>query len=210
MDRNGISRATMGRLPGYLHYIHSLKESDTRYVSATAVARALCLGEVQVRKDLSAVCGSGKPKVGYAVADLCAALERALLVNAPCEAVIVGAGKLGMALLAFGGFAEYGITVARAFDTDGRKVSPSVRPMTELPDYCRDKKVEIGILAVPPEAAQEAAQSLVESGVRAVWCFAPTRLDLPAGVTVQYENLALSLAHLHHRVHSAQKEGDAS
>ena len=140
MKRNEISRATMGRLPSYLSFIDSLPE-EMRHISATSVASALGLGEVQVRKDLSAVCGSGKPKTGYEVAKLREAIESALGINRSCEAIIVGAGKLGSALLGYGGFVQYGITISHAFDTDSTKFSEYIRPLDELPSYCRMRQI---------------------------------------------------------------------
>lgn len=203
-----LSRATMGRLPGYLHYVRSLPHG-TRTISATVIARDLNLGEVQVRKDLAAVCGMGKPKIGYAVSELSEALETALGTHAGCEAVIVGAGRLGTALLGFGGFSEYGLTVSRAFDLQPSG-NPAICPVAQLPDYCRTHRVEIGVITVPPDAAQRVAELLVSCGVHALWCFAPVRLRLPPEITVQYENLALSLAHLHQKVkhQNGTEEGD--
>ncbi len=193
-----LSRATMGRLPEYLGYLRKLP-AETQNVSATAIARALHLGDVQVRKDLSAVCGTGKPKIGYNVAELLQALESTVGQNAGCEAIIVGAGRLGTALLGFGGFSEYGLNVTQAFDKQPYD-NPAVKPMNALPEYCRTHQVEIGVITVPPQSAQEVADLLVENGIRAIWCFAPVRLQLPDSVTVQYENMALSLAHLHQKV----------
>lgn len=199
MERSGISRATMGRLPAYLTFVRGLPK-DVQYISATAVAKGLDLGEVQVRKDLSAVCGTGRPKIGYDVAELSDALETVLGIHTECEAVIVGAGKLGMALLGFGGFTEYGITISRAFDKNVRADCKNVLPVEELPSYCTMHQVEVGIIAVPSDAAQEVADLLVRSGVKAIWCFATVKLHVPDGITVQYENIALSLAHLHQKV----------
>lgn len=199
MKQNEISRATMGRLPAYLGCVKALPEG-TGYISATAVASALGLGEVQVRKDLSAVCGAGKPKTGYEVARLRDSLESALGMNRGCEAVIVGAGRLGCALLGYKGFSEYGITISHAFDTDSAKYSESVRPLSELPSYCRMRQIEIGIITVPHEAAQETADLLVKSGVRAIWNFSSARLNVPDGVDVRNESLALSLAQLRQKV----------
>ena len=153
-----------------------------------------------MRKDLSAVCGGGKPRVGYNVGELSAALRAALGENSECEAVIVGAGKLGSALLGFGGFADYGITLRRAFDNNPAKLSDEVLPLDSLPSYCSLHQVEIGIITTPPAAAQEVADLLVRSGVRAIWCFSAVRLNVPESVTVQYENMAPSLAHLHQKV----------
>lgn len=199
MKQNEISRATMGRLPAYLACIKALPE-NARCISATSVASALGLGEVQVRKDLSAVCGSGKPKTGYEVAKLREALEAALGIYRACEAVIVGAGKLGSALLGYKGFSEYGITISHAFDTDSTKFSENVRPLEELPSYCRLRQIEIGIITVPHDAAQETADFLIKSGVRAIWNFSSARLNVPDGITVQNESLALSLARLRQKV----------
>ena len=201
MPVSGISRATTGRLPEYLTYVKSLP-NDIRFVSSTAIAKGLELGEVQVRKDLSAVCGKGKPKVGYDRDELLSSLETALDTRSGCEAVIVGAGKLGKALLGFGGFSDYGIIIRKAFDINPDAGSPDILPINDLPSYCSLHQTEIGIICVPPEAAQDAADMLVRSGISAIWCFAPVRLRLPDSVEVQYENLALSLAHLHQKVKS--------
>ena len=171
-----------------------------RHISATSVASALGLGEVQVRKDLSAVCGSGKPKTGYEVAKLREAIESALGINRSCEAIIVGAGKLGSALLGYGGFVQYGITISHAFDTDSTKFSEYIRPLDELPSYCRMRQIEIGIITVPHDYAQETADFLIRSGVRAIWNFSSARLNVPDGITVQNESLALSLARLRQKV----------
>ena len=201
MPVSGISRATTGRLPEYLTYVKSLP-NDIRFVSSTAIAKGLELGEVQVRKDLSAVCGKGKPKVGYDRDELLSSLETALDTRSGCEAVIVGAGKLGKALLGFGGFSDYGIIIRKAFDINPDAGSPDILPINDLPSYCSLHQTEIGIICVPPEAAQDAADMLVRSGISAIWCFAPVRLRIPDSVEVQYENLALSLAHLHQKVKS--------
>lgn len=198
MARAELSRATIGRLPSYLHFLQELPP-ETTCISAAAVARGLSLGEVQVRKDLSAVCGAGRPRVGYDREILCACIESALGVHTQCEAVIVGAGRLGLALLDSGSFAEYGITLRRAFD-----LSPApderVLPVESLQTYCMLHQVEIGVITVPPSAAQEVADQLIRAGVRALWCFAPVQLRVPPSVAVQYEDLALSLAHLHEKI----------
>lgn len=198
MARAELSRATIGRLPSYLRFVQELPP-ETDCISAAAIARGLALGEVQVRKDLSAVCGTGKPRVGYDRGTLCACLEAALGVHTECEAVIVGAGRLGLALLDSGSFAEYGISLSRAFDREPSE-DERVLPVESLHSYCMLHQVEIGVITVPPQAAQEVADSLIRAGVRAIWCFAPVQLRVPPGVAVQYEDLALSLAHLHQKV----------
>lgn len=194
-----ISKATLGRLPVYLKFLRGLSSTHTE-ISATTIAKDLNLGEVQVRKDLASVCGSGKPKVGYPVIALIECMEAILSGNKPREAIIVGAGKLGMALLGFPGFIEYGVSVVKAFDTDPEKWNSSILPMSELQSFCSLHQIELGILAVPPDVADHAAQEMVRAGIRAIWCFSSSHLRVPDNVTVQYENLALSLAHLQNRL----------
>ena len=105
MKRTEISRATLGRIPQYLKYLKTVFPA-TDNISATVLAKELGLGEVQVRKDLAAVSGAGRPKTGYRVDDLILSLERFLNDGEDCHVVIVGAGKLGRALLDYGGFGE--------------------------------------------------------------------------------------------------------
>ena len=98
-----ISKATLGRLPTYLKYLTALPDTVTA-ISATTLAKELSLGEVQVRKDLASVCGKGKPKVGYEVKDLVVSIKRVISLKPNKEEIIVGAGKLGTALLGYTGF----------------------------------------------------------------------------------------------------------
>ena len=195
-----ISIQALQRLPMYLTFLRTLEERGGRTVSAKQVAEALGLGEIQVRKDLASVSGGGRPKIGYVTRDLITDIEAYLGYHEVNDAIIVGAGKLGSALLGFGGFADYGITLRRAFDNNPAKLSDEVLPLDSLPSYCSLHQVEIGIITTPPAAAQEVADLLVRSGVRAIWCFSAVRLNVPESVTVQYENMAPSLAHLHQKV----------
>ncbi len=107
-----LSKATLGRLPMYLQFIRRM---DAEKVSATQIAKGLGLGEVQVRKDLASVCTAGLPKVGYPVSILRRDMEKALGVDVPVPAVIVGAGKLGTALMDYDGFSDYGVDIAAAW-----------------------------------------------------------------------------------------------
>lgn len=207
MRGNVLPRATLGRLPRYLSYIRT--EVQEGFISAAAIARGLELGEVMVRKDLSLVCGLGRPKVGYETRVLTHALENALGVGKEEAAVLVGAGKLGKALLGYDGFRQYGLRVAAAFDADAA-VSGAlyhgnlIYSMDRLVPYCRENRIRIGIITVPPESAQQVADLLAEGGVTAIWSFAPTRLQVPEGISLQQEDLALSLAHL--RVLARERE----
>ena len=203
-----LSRATLGRLPMYLRYI---RRTNTDKISATQIAKGLGLGEVQVRKDLASVCAEGLPKVGYPVSALRRDMERALGVNVPVSAVIIGAGKLGSALMEYDGFADYGMKIVAAFDQNtsaspGCHGSIPVYPMDKLPSLCVSHHVYTGILTVPAESAQSSADKMVAAGLTAILNFAPVQIKVPSGVTIHQEDIALSLAYLHMAASEALKQ----
>ena len=107
MEKSSVSKATLGRLPCYLQHLRAILKNNDEYVSATTIAKKLSLGEVQVRKDLNSVSGAGRPKVGYEIKALIKSIEDVLGYNDLAQAIIVGAGKLGQALLNYEGFEEY-------------------------------------------------------------------------------------------------------
>ena len=188
-----LSKATMGRLPLYLQFIRGVQ---AEHVSSAAVARSLGLGEVQVRKDLASVCPAGMPKVGYPTGRLREDLEAVLGMKKTEPAVIVGAGKLGRALMAYDGFREYGLEIAAAFDAhvQGGTRDKPILPMEQMAEWCRSRGVHIGILTVPAAAANEAAARMVASGITAILSFVSVPVRVPEYVTVKHENIALSLA----------------
>ncbi len=200
-----ISKSTLQRLPVYLAYLRTIPPDGPEHISATALAAALGMGEVQVRKDLASVSDAGKPRVGYRVSDLVETLEQATGCGNLHSAVLVGAGNLGRALLSYGGFEQYGLRILAAFDREPLPGTASglkqpVLPVSQLPHFCREHQVRIGILTVPAEAAQDCCDTLVNSGVQAVWNFAPVRLTAPPEVLIQNENMAASLALLSHHL----------
>ena len=145
-----ISRATLGRAPAYLKFLRGIEDS-TANISATTIAKELELGEVQVRKDLRALCGSGKPKTGYKVGELTASLA-SCLSEKDGGTVIIGAGKLGRALLDYAGFADYGLNILAAFDIAVAEpvASPKgkyIYPVSELDSFCSEHNTRIGIIA---------------------------------------------------------------
>lgn len=199
MESPYVSKQTLQRLPRYLSYLKSSSSDDSRYISATAVADALGLNQVVVRKDLAAVSGSGRPKVGYVREELIRELEVFLGYDNTEDAVLVGAGKLGRALLSYGGFQNYGLNIVAAFDIDpGAIQSPEdgkrILPLERLPDLCRRMGIRIGIITVPGSSAQAICSLLIESGVLAIWNFAGVHLEVPPGILVQNEDMAVSLA----------------
>ena len=200
MERVPVSKATLGRIPRYLNFLRDLPLESTPYISATTIAKALMLGEVQVRKDLAAVSGAGRPRLGYETEMLIEQLEDCLGYNQLTSAVLVGAGRLGRALLQYGGFEHYGVRIIAAFDSNQQIINPDaeteILPMTQFDDFCRQNHIRLGIVTVGEGSAQDVCDLMVDSGITAIWNFAPCKLHVPDGVLLQNENLALSLAHL--------------
>jgi len=207
MPTQTVSKQTLSRLPQYLSYLESLPDA-VRSISATGIAAALNLNQVQVRKDLASVSSSGKPKVGYMRRDLIREIKAFLGYDSADEAVIVGAGKLGRALMGYVGFKDYGLNILAAFDSDESAIGEDegghqIMPIEVLKDTCQRLGVRIGIITVPAQAAQTVCEQLIDAGVLAIWNFAPVRLVVPEGILVQNENMASSLAILSN--HLAEK-----
>ena len=165
------------------------------------MARTLNLGEVLVRKDLYCVCDKGRPKIGYPRRELLENLEEILGAGRRLPVVVAGAGKLGVALMRYRGFSDFGLCIVAGFDNDPRKLDAGhpdcpVLPLEEMASFCAANGVNVGVITVPAEAAQAVCERMIDSGITAIWNFAPCELSVPEGIAVQSENLALSLAHL--------------
>ena len=204
MCSSSVTKATLGRIPLYLKFLKELPSDCFKYISATHIARELDLGEVQVRKDLNAISGAGKPKLGYVTEELIQKLEDCLGYNRVTSAVLVGAGKLGKALIDYDGFEKFGVKIVAAFDNnetvlslDGRVV---IHPIHQFKQFCKEKNIKLGIITVGEGSAQTVCNQMTESGITAIWNFAPCKLNVPEGTIVQNENLALSLAHLNNQL----------
>ncbi len=194
-----ITKATLGRLPTYLEFLYNVKD-ERETISTSTIANALSFGAVQVKKDLSSVCDKGKPKVGYKTAELIEDIEK-VINGVKTGIVLIGVGKLGKAILDYDGFEKFGMKISAAFDNDENKTGQSengikILSSTQLKDYCKDNNINIGIIAVPKTYAQEICDTLVDSGVKAIWNFAPVKLKTKDGINVLQEDLSLSLAYL--------------
>ncbi len=196
--KSDIPVTSLQRLPVYLNYLKSL---DTRegYVSSGAIARALNMGEVLVRKDLAYTSAEGKTRVGYKLVELISALEDYLGCKDRKNAAIVGAGGLGSALLAYGGFSNYGIDVVAAFDNDSSKIGAEIagKPVLDFNDAqngINRLDVKLAVICVPSAHAQDAADALIDCGVKKILNFAPALLKVPESVTVRNVDLAANLA----------------
>lgn len=198
MERKEISKAVLKRLPGYLSYLKNLPDGSFTYISATNLANALGMGEVQVRKDLAMVSDGGRPKVGYLRESLIEDISQFLGYDNTTDAILIGAGKLGQALMGYTGFAAYGLNVLAAFDVnpfaEQTEEGKPVFSMDRLVPYCKENNILMGIITVPAEYAQSVCDQLVACGIKAIWNFAPTHLEVPSNILVQNENMATSLA----------------
>ena len=210
MERKEISKAVLKRLPVYLSYLKSMSDDGGEYISATAIANALGMGEVQVRKDLAQISNGGKPKLGYVREKLMEDIEQFLGYDNTTDAVLIGAGKLGQALCGYTGFAAYGLNILAAFDacpaaefTDSGK---PIYPMDMLDHFCTINKVRMGIITVPAPHAQQVCDLLIQCGIRAIWNFAPIHLDVSDNILVQNEDMATSLAVLSMHLQAQYKD----
>lgn len=210
MQHKGISKSVLKRLPGYLAYLKTLPEDGSPYISATALANALGMGEVQVRKDLAMVSDGGRPKIGYQRLSLIDDIEQFLGCDNTTDAVLIGAGKLGQALLGYSGFEAYGLNILAAFDAKpSENITDSgipILPVSQLESFCHAHKVLMGIITVPAAHAQQVCDQLIGCGIKGIWNFAPTHLDVPANILVQNEDMATSLAVLSMHLQAQMKE----
>ena len=204
MEHGSISKATLGRIPRYLNYLKELSLDKVPYISATTISKALNLGEVQVRKDLSMVSGVGRPRLGYETEVLISQLEDCLGYKQLTAAVLVGAGRLGRALLQYDGFEHFGVKIVAAFDSNDKALGldskTEILPMNQFEGFCKENNITLGIVTVGEGSAQAVCNQMIESGIKAIWNFAPCKLQIPDNILLQNENLALSLAHLRNRL----------
>lgn len=209
MEKISVSKATLGRIPRYLNFLRELSPEKVPYISATTISKELDLGEVQVRKDLAMVSGAGRPRLGYETQVLIEQLEDCLGYNKVTSAVLVGAGRLGRALLQYDGFEHYGVKITAAFDSNDKVINldskTEILPMNQFESFCGEHNINLGIITVGEGSAQQVCDQMVKSGITAIWNFAPCKLHVPDGVLLQNENLALSLAHLRNRLSRCQE-----
>ena len=210
MERKEISKAVLKRLPGYVSYLRSIPADSSPYISATALANALGMGEVQVRKDLAMVSNGGRPKIGYLRESLIEDIEQFLGYDNTTDAVLIGAGKLGQALMGYDGFDSYGLNILAAFDANPDATNPKAKKpiyhISQLEGFCRSHKVLMGIITVPKNHAQQVCDQLIACGIKAIWNFSPVHLEVPDNILVQTENMATSLAVLSMHLQAQIKE----
>src|SRR5262249_26779108 len=196
-----LSRASVGRFSLYLRHLEALTRDGTTKVSSSQLGEALGITDAQGRKDLAYLGSLGHPGVGYVIAELINAIRHLLGVDRRWSVALVGVGNLGRALLGYRGFAERGFRVVALFDTDPSKVGTQVEGLTihgadEIERVIPATGAELGLLAVPFEAAQVAADALVAAGIRGLLNFAPVRVRVPPEVRLVAVDLTIQLEQL--------------
>ena len=201
-----VTTRQLERYPIYLKYLRSMKESGVLFITSPLIARALSLTEEQVRKDLQLVSREqGKPNQGRDIKNLIEDIENFLGYNDTSNAVIVGVGSLGEAFMKYKGFSDFGLNILAGFDVDENKIGKSINSkqifsLDKLENLVERLQVHIAILTVPQEAAQEVVEILEKSGIKGIWNFVPTHLNVSKDIVVQNVNLASSLAILSNKI----------
>ncbi len=188
----------MARLPGYLRALTALARDEVASVSSEELAAAAGVSSAMLRKDLSHLGSYGVRGVGYDVEHLASEIAAVLGLTQDWPVAIIGMGNLGRALAAYRGFAERGFRVIALLDRDAKVVGEEVadqvvRPMTDLARLVADDGLAVGVIATPPEGAQQACDELVSAGIRSILNFAPGVLTVPDGVTVRTVDLSTEL-----------------
>ncbi len=201
--KSTIPVQTLRRIPYYHQILSDLEQKGERFVSSKYLAHFFHVDDTQVRKDVSVIGYKGKPKSGYSVSGLKGAIGDFLGINTENTAILIGAGKLGSALIEYPGLSEYGLKLVAVFDNDLSKQdkvigSFTVLPMESLKRVVQSFDVGIAIITVPKDAAQGVCDLVVEANIKAIWNFAPTQLSAPADMTIRNENMAVGLALLSH------------
>ena len=193
------SLPTIKRLPSYLHLVENAQAEGKEYISGTVIAEELELEPIQVRKDLAVTGVVGKPRLGFPVDQLIQAIHTFLNWDRDHNAILVGAGNLGTALLGYREFRRRGMNLVGAFDLDKKKIGKDlngtpVYPLGQIHDIVEKSAVRMAILTVPSSHAQAVADLLVKAGITAIWNFTNVKLKLPPGVVVQKEDLSSGYA----------------
>ena len=198
-------KAVVGRVSLYLRQLETFRRQGLATVSSHQLGSALSIHDAQVRKDLAFFGQFGHPGVGYRIDELADALRRILGIDRTWPLALVGLGNLGRALLKYQGFRDRGFEIIALFDSDPQKVGQTlegmaVRPVEALATLVREQSLNLAVLSVPAEVAQQVADQLVASGIVGIFNFAPLPLVVPSHVRVVAVDLSIQLEHLAYQI----------
>lgn len=210
IDREGISELTTGRLSVYLRCLTFLEAQGQKTVSSHELAERFHLNSAQIRKDLACFGEFGTRGVGYDVGRLKSTLIETLGIDRTRNIIIIGAGNLGMALADYSGFNSNGFHIIAMLDRDPDKVGRTSRegipvlPYARLGEVTRKNHADIGIIAVPADAAQSVHDALADAGITGILNFAPVQVKLRPGVKVKSVDLRINLESLSFHLKKAE------
>ena len=198
MQDQKISDAVIRRLPKYYRYLSELEMAGINRVSSCNMSQEMNLNASQIRRDLNCFGGFGQQGYGYQVGRLKQEIMKILGIGSTHQAVIIGAGNIGQALIKYKHFSEEGYHIVAVFDEDDAIVGKDVggiivQPISAMPNFFQSNHIDIGIIAVPKQYAQKLANELVALGVKGIWNFAPIDVEIADGVSVENVHLSDSL-----------------
>lgn len=200
-----VSDAVIRRLPGYYRHLRELETAGVTHISSQQLGERMQCTASQIRQDINSFGSFGRQGVGYDVADLKNHIAQILGLDQDHHLIIIGAGNIGRAVASYPAFNKSGFLISGIFDADISKVGQAVGGLTvmnisELPAFVKNNRIDIGVLAVPANAAQKSLDLLVGNGICAVWNFAPTDLVHDSRVTVVNVHLSESLQILSYKM----------
>lgn len=200
-----VPEPTLQRLPWYLSNIKLMREKGETYVSSTQISKLVNIDASQVAKDLSYVRIAGRTRVGYEIDTLVDVLENFLGFTTLHKAFLFGVGSLGGALLHDSGLAHFGLKIVGAFDVKEELIGTDINgiPIYHIDDFEKvmaGNQVNIGVLTVPINHAQEITDKMIAGGIKAVWNFTPFRIGVPENIVVQNTSLYTHLAVMFNRL----------
>ena len=206
-----ISKAVIGRLPRYYRYLGELKEEGIERISSGELSDRMHVTASQIRQDLNNFGGFGQQGYGYNVSYLYDEIGKILNLDKTHKMIIIGAGHLGRAIANYANFEKRGFKVIALFDKNKDVIGEKVRnieilDIENLKDYLQENEVDIVALTLPKEQATKIADVLVENGIRAIWNFAHTDLELPDNVIVENVHLSESLMKLAYNYGASENE----
>jgi redox-sensing transcriptional repressor len=198
MTNHQIPEIVVGRLPQYLRSLQRMAREGRQITSSQELGERLSISAAQIRKDLSQFGEFGKQGTGYHIAYLIEQLQKILNVDHEWDLVVVGAGELGNAVVRYKGFTGRGFKVCMVFDIDPEKIGSQIdgfmiQDFAFMVDKIRAAGIKLAVITVPTNQAQEVADKLVESGVKAILSYAPISINVPEGVRLQYIDPAIHL-----------------
>jgi len=197
-----LRRVVLERLMRYYRWLtESSFRKPLKTVTSAQIAEALDVDPTQVRKDFGAIGLLGMGRVGFEVCEVCRGIRHVLGFDRTYEGVLIGAGHLGSALMAYENFARYGLEIVAVFDNDPRKIGGkvagrTVQSMRSLKPFIRRHGIRLAILTTPADVSQELVDRVVSAGVKAIWNFTPTQVTVPPDVLVRNEHISLGLSEI--------------